>query len=178
MTNPPSVDRPEPTDAELVLEARSGAARAFASLVRRYQGLVVARAYRLIGDRGEAEDAAQEAFMRAHRSLSQLRKPAAFGPWLLQTVSNVARRASLRRSKRPGPLPEAHPSHDPAPRIEVLDAIAALPEADQQVIHLYYSQRHTCSEIAEMLDLQLGSITSRLTRARQKLRDLLSEDQP
>lgn len=165
-----------PTDAELVDAARAGTGAAFGQLVRRYQSIAVARAYAHVADRAEAEDIAQEAFMRAHRYLDQLRKPASFGPWLLQTVSNVARRASDRRSRRPGPLPETHPAPPPPPRADVLDAIAALPEAEQQVIQLHYCQGYKCSEIARLLGLQLGSITSRLTRARQKLRRLLSED--
>ena len=177
MENPLDGSRPEPTDAELVAEARAGAASAFGTLVRRYQGIAVARAYRLVGDRTEAEDVAQEAFMRAFRSLQQLRKPSAFGPWLLQTVSNVARRAAARRARRPASLPDSHPSPNPAPRFDVLDAIARLSEADQQVIHLHYSQGCTCVEIARLLGLQIGSVTSRLTRARRKLRRLLSEDE-
>jgi len=178
MENPLDGSRPEPTDAELVAEARAGATSAFGTLVRRYQGIAVARAYRLVGDRTEAEDVAQEAFMRAFRSLQQLRKPAAFGAWLLQTVSNVARRAAARRARRPAAgLPDSLPSANPAPRFDVLDAITTLPEADQQVIHLHYSQRYTCAEIARLLGLQIGSVTSRLTRARRKLRRLLSEDE-
>ena len=59
----------------------------------------------------------------------------------------------------------------------MLDAIAALPEGYQQVIHLHYSQGYTCAEIAGMLGLEVGSVTSRLTRARQKLRQMLTEDE-
>lgn len=172
----PNGGRGEPTDADLVASTRGGTPAAFGRLVRRYQAIAVARAYSHVGDRSEAEDIAQEAFMRAYRYLHQLREPASFGPWLLQAVSNVARRASERRSRRPGPLPEAHPAPAPPPRADVLDAIAALPEAEQQVIQLHYCQGYKCSEIARLLGLQLGSITSRLTRARQKLRRLLSED--
>ena len=114
--------------------------------------------------------------MRAFRSLHQLRKPAAFGPWLLRSVSNAARRAASRRAKRPGPLPLDHPSHGPEPRHDVLEAVAALPEGEQQVIHLHYALGHSCDEIARLLGLKIGSVTSRLTRARQRLRRLLSED--
>ncbi|MFW6161357.1 MAG: RNA polymerase sigma factor [Planctomycetota bacterium] len=176
MDDPQRGESPAATDAELVEQARAGASGAFGTLVRRYQALAVARAYRLLGDRGEAEDAAQEAFMRAYRSIHQLRKPAAFGSWLMRTVSNVARRAGSRRARRPGPLPAAHPATNPGPRLEVLDAIATLPEGEQQVLHLFYRQGHTCAEIGRLLGLKVGSVTSRLTRARQRLRELLSED--
>ncbi len=177
MRKPASADRPEPTDAELAEQAKGGDRDAFGALVRRYQGLAIARAYALVGDRAEAEDVAQEAFMRAFRSLHQLRQPAAFGAWLLRTVSNAARRTSRRRSRRPGPLPSVVPAPSNCPRIELLDAIGTLPETDQQVLHLHYHQGCSCAEIARLLGLQIGSVTSRLTRARRKLRTLLSEDE-
>jgi RNA polymerase sigma-70 factor (ECF subfamily) len=165
------------SDAELVALAREGVQGAFGTLVQRYQGLAIARAFSLLSDRGEAEDAAQDAFLRAYRSLGQLRQPGSFGSWLLQTVANVARRASRKRAKRPGPLSEAEPARGPEPHGEVLDAVAALPEGYQQVVHLHYSQGHTCAEIGQMLGLKIGSVTSRLTRARQMLRKLLSDEQ-
>jgi RNA polymerase sigma-70 factor (ECF subfamily) len=176
MEPPANDERPEPTDAELVAQARSGAHGAFELLVRRYQGLTIARAYGVLRDRGEAEDAAQEAFLRTFRSLGQLRRPEAFGPWLLQTVVNVARRAATRRARRPIPLHDADTSYTPCPHAELFDAIATLPEGYQQVIHLFYSQRHTCEEIARLLGLQVSSVTSRLTRARHMLRKMLSQD--
>ncbi len=166
----------EPSDADLVHQARGGASPAFEALVRRYQGIVIARAYAILRDRGEAEDAAQEAFLRTFRSLRQLRSPDAFGSWLLQTVANVARRAATKRARRPIVLPDVDASHNPGPRVEVLDAIATLPEKYQQVIHLFYFQGHSCAGIATMLGLQIGSVTARLTRARRKLRELLRED--
>jgi len=172
----PSSQPSEPTDGDLVRRARAGAQEAFTVLVRRYQGLAIARAYALLSDRAEAEDVAQEAFLRVFRALHQLRRPGSFAPWLLQTVTNVARRTLSKRARRPGPLLDAEPSHDPPPRPELLDAIAALPEGDQQVLHLHYSQGYSCAEIARLLGLQLGSVTSRLSRARQKLREMLSED--
>jgi len=177
MQTRPDADRSEPTDEDLVRKARAGDAGSFERLVRRYQGLAIARAYALLDDRAEAEDAAQEGFLRAFRSLGQLRDPGAFAAWLLQTVANVARRAASKRARRPVALLDADASHDPGPAAGVLEAIAALPEGDQQVIHLHYSQGHSCAEIARLLGLQIGSVTSRLTRARRRLRQMLSEDE-
>jgi RNA polymerase sigma-70 factor (ECF subfamily) len=163
------------TDAELVSQARAGRQAAFETLVRRYQGAAIARAYALVGERTEAEDAAQEGFLRAFRSLGQLRQPSSFAGWLLQTVSNVARRAAEKRAKRPGPLQAQQAANNPARHRDLLDAIAALPEGYQEVVHLHYSQGYSCPEIAAILGLQVGSITSRLSRARAMLRNLLSE---
>ncbi|MBM4039518.1 MAG: sigma-70 family RNA polymerase sigma factor [Planctomycetes bacterium] len=171
----PGGDQKVPADADLVQQARAGQEHGFAALVRRYQGLVVARAYAVLHDRADAEDAAQEAFLRAFRSLGQLRDPAAFAPWLLQAVVNVARRAARRRARRPAAGIEAEPPDRREAHPEVLDAIATLPEGYQQVIHLHYSQGCSCDEIARLLGLQVGSVTSRLTRARQMLRRLLTE---
>lgn len=176
MEHGPKGEGREPTDAELVLQARAGLTQAFETLVRRYQGIAIARAFGVLHDRGEAEDAAQDAFLRTFRSLGQLRRPAAFGPWLLQTVLNVARRAASQRARRPVALLDGDAAHNPGPRAEVLDAVAALSEAHQQVIHLFYSQGYSCAEIAQLLGLRIGSVTSRLTRARRMLRDLLSDE--
>ena len=171
----PGGDQKDPADADLVHQARAGGEHGFTALVRRYQGLVIARAYAVLHDRAEAEDAAQEAFLRAFRSIGQLRDPAAFAPWLLQTVVNVARRAASRRARRPVAGLDAEPPDRREAHPEVLDAIATLPEGYQQVIHLHYTQGCSCEEIARELGLQVGSVTSRLTRARQMLRKLLTE---
>jgi len=178
MATRPDGERPDPTDDELVRRASAGVGSAFETLVRRYQGLAVARAYRLLGDRAEAEDAAQEGFLRAFRSLGQLRHPDAFAAWLLQTVANVARRAAAKRARRAAAPLDANAPDRPSPHAGLLDAIAALPEGHQQVIHLHYSQGYTCGEIGRLLGLEVGSVTSRLTRARRMLRDMLREDQP
>ncbi len=165
-----------PADAALVERARGGDGDAFGALVCRYQGLVIARAYGVLQDRGEAEDAAQEAFLRAFRSLRQLREPAAFAPWLLQTVLNVARRAASKRGRQPAALLDSDAPDRRVPHPEVIEAVAALPEGYRQVIHLHYSQGRSCEEIARLLGLQIGSVTSRLTRARQMLRRMLADD--
>ena len=168
---------PEPTDAELVGRARKGFERAFELLVRRYQGLALSRAYALLYDRAEAEDAAQEAFLRAFRSLGQLRQPEAFAPWLLETVANVARRAASKRARRAAAPLDASTTEGRRVRSGLLDAIATLPEGYQQVIHLHYVQGHTCIEIGRILGLEVGSVTSRLVRARRMLREILREDE-
>jgi len=176
MQTRPDGGRPHPTDGELAEQARAGAQRAFELLVQRYQGLAIARAFAVLNDRTEAEDVAQEAFLNAFRSLGQLRSPEAFGPWLLQAVANVARRAASKRARRAAaPLDPETPGR-PGPPAGLLEALATLSEEDQQVVHLHYSQGYRCAEIAALLGLKTGSVTSRLTRARQRLREILRED--
>ena len=167
----------EKPDAELVEEALGGSEAAFEALVRRYQGIVVARALAILHDRADAEDAAQDAFLRAFRSLGKLRSAEAFGNWLLRTVANVAKRLASRRRNRPQPLLDGDAIERPAPRLEVLEAIATLPEPYQQVVHLFYGQGHSCKEIADLLGLKIGSVTARLTRARRMLRKSLSGEE-
>ncbi len=168
--------RSQASDGDLVRSVRAGAKDAFDVLVRRYRGLVVGRAYARLRDRGEAEDAAQEALLAAFRSLGQLRRPEAFGPWLRKIAGSVTRRAASRLARRPGRLRDAEAVAAPARAAEVFEAVAALSEEDQQVLHLHYSQGYTCAEIAGMLSLRVGSVTSRLTRARRRLRELLDEE--
>ena len=166
------------SDPELVQEALAGSEAAFEALVRRYQGLVVARAFAILRDRADAEDAAQDAFIRAFRSLDRLRSGDAFGNWLLRTVANVAKRLASRRRNRPQSLHDGDAVHHQQPaRPEVLEAIAALPEPYQQVVHLFYGQGHSCTEIAELLGLRVGSVTARLTRARRLLREMLAGEE-
>ena len=176
MPDRPSGTDTQPSDADLVVRAQTGDHAAFEALVRRYQGIAVAKAYAVLRSRQDAEDAAQDAFLRAYRALSQLRTPGAFGSWLLRTVTNVALRAATKRAKRPIALADPEAIHTPLPELEVNDAIAQLPEGQQQVIHLFYGQGHSCAEIASLLGLQVSSITARLSRARRTLRDLLGEE--
>lgn len=176
MQTQPDDTRPQASDEDLVRKTRAGATDAFDALVRRYRGIVIGRAYALLHDRAEAEDVAQEAFLAAFRSLGQLRRPDAFGAWLLTVTANLARRAASKRARRPVALLGDHATRDRPPNAELFDAVAALPEGHQQVIHLHYAHGYTCAEIAQLLGLRVGSVTSRLTRARQRLRLMLDED--
>ena len=160
----------------MVRDAMAGSPRAFDALVARHGGAAVGRAYAVLHNRDDAEDAAQDACMKAFRSLGSLREPERFGAWLLRIAANAARDLAARRSRRPEPLgdvvvvaPDRH--------ADVLDAVAALSEKHQQVVYLFYMQRHSCLEIAEILGVEIGTVTSRLTRARKALHGLLSDEE-
>ena len=170
----------------LVLRLRAGDARAFETLVRAYQHRVFGVAVRMLGNRAEAEDIAQEAFLRAHRSIAEFRGEAKLSTWLYAIVSRLClnRLASgERRRVRAGDdtlmrLPstdtgaaEALEREERAAALE--DAIASLPEERRIVVVLRDVEGLSYEEIAQALALEPGTVRSRLHRARLDLKDKL-----
>ena len=165
---------------EQVLRAQGGDMVAFSGLVRRYQAMAVAYAYAVLGDFHLAEDAAQEAFVDAHRLLGDLRRAEAFPGWLKRIVFKHCDRLSRRRPQTVGlegaaePLAAGDPAQDferSETRRQVLRAIGALPLAQRQVVSLFYVQRHAQSEIAAFLELPLTTVKKRLHDARRTLKE-------
>ena len=168
-------------DTELVERARQGDQAAYETLVRRYQGLAV-RAAHVVAGRAEAEDAAQEAFVKAYRALHRFRPGAPFRPWLLRIVTNEARnrvRSARRRealalravavSGDAAPSPEAAVEEVEARR-ELLESVERLPPADREVIAYRYFLGLSEAEMAEALAVPAGTVKSRLSRAMTRLR--------
>ncbi len=85
-------------DAELVRQTLAGDGDAFGELVKRYQGLVCGLAYHLVGNRADAEDLAQDAFLSTYKNLNQLKDPSKFGAWLRQIAANFCRAFQQRHS--------------------------------------------------------------------------------
>src|SRR5579859_5935590 len=111
--------RPTLEESELVERARGGEAAAYEMLVRRYQALAFRVAFVLLGDAAEAEDAAQEAFLKAWQALPRFRAGAPLRPWLLRIVANEARNrrsAAARRCARPSCRQPARIRHRPRMR--------------------------------------------------------------
>jgi RNA polymerase sigma-70 factor (ECF subfamily) len=170
-------------DAELIERARSGEAEAYAELVRRYQDVAVRTAH-VISPDGDAEDAAQEAFIKAHRALARFRTGAPFRPWLLQIVANEARNRRRSATRRAGlvlraaedrPLDDAAPSPESAvlahERQEtLLAAVNGLRDEDREVIGARYFLDLSEAETAETLGIPRGTVKSRLSRALERLR--------
>jgi RNA polymerase sigma factor (sigma-70 family) len=174
------------SDADLVIAARQGDLDAFAVLVGRYRVPALRVAYGIAGN--EAEDAVQDAFVKAFRKLDSFRTDAAFRPWLFTIVANEARnrrRASSRRSKldlqvRDEPRPDGVAVEDVVAqhdrRRRLLDVVANLPDRYREVVALRYFAGLSESETAEALSCPLGTAKSRLSRALNLLRTQLGEE--
>ena len=184
-----NVAEPEAADV-LVERARRGDAAAYGGLVARYQEVAFRLAYVLLGDAGEAEDAAQEGFIKAFYALQRFRNGAAFRPWLLEIVGNQARnqrRAGGRRAalalrastawSGPGdsaPSPEADAITREQQRA-VLQAVSGLRDDDRLVVAYRYFFDLSEAEMAEALGCARGTVKSRLSRALERLRNSLTE---
>ena len=170
---------------ELVSRSAAGDVEAFALLVRRFQHMACGYAYSVLGDFHLAEDAAQEAFVDAYRLLGDLREPEAFPGWFRRIVFKHCDRMTRRR--RPHvfldavaePLAGGASPAEAVERREVREAIGILPEAQRQVVALFYIRRHSQPEIAAFLEVPLTTVKKRLVDARKKLRermlDMVSE---
>jgi len=168
---------PDGADQDYVRSSRNGCPDDFRLLVQRYQKPVFAFLASRMRDPLEAEEAAQEAFVRAFLSLKSLRKPESFYAWLLGIAGRVAREqfrsATHRERDREAAgfmLAEADNDGQEYPLEE---AVAALPEAYRQVILLRYYEGLSCHEVAARLDTPLGTVTKTLSRAYALLREEL-----
>jgi RNA polymerase sigma factor (sigma-70 family) len=171
-------------DAGFVERARRGDVDAYQQLVQRYQGLAHRVAFLVTRDSAEAEDAAQEAFVKAYYALDRFRAGASFRPWLLKIVTNEARNRVRSGGRRAGLVlraAEERPSGDAAPSPEVvaldaerkrvlLEAIETLPEMDRLVVMYRYWLELSEAEMATALGCAKGTVKSRLSRAIGRLR--------
>ena len=175
-------------DRELIERARGGDGDAFGELVRRYRAVAVRTAYVITRSTAEAEDAAQEGFVKAYRALDRFRQEAPFRPWLLGIVGNEARnrRRSAGRRERLALRSWDPSSGDAAPSPEesaiaterreaLLGALNTLRERDRTVIGLRHLLGLSEAETAEALGVATGTVKSRLSRAMERLRVALEE---
>ena len=162
----------EKLQKELVEAAVAGNIDSFGQLARRYYASMVAIAYAVLADHQLAEDAAQEAFARALTSLSKLRRPDKFAPWLAQICRNVARDmvAAKARQINPEDLPRAPDRNSPDDNVEaVRRSIEQLSFSAREVIVLRYYNGLSYEEIASVLGISKPMINGRLTRAKRKM---------
>ena len=177
-------------DAELVERARGGDASAFEELVTRYQGIAFRVAWLIVRNRGDAEDAVQDGFVKAYYAMHRFRAGAPIRPWILRIAANEARnrgRSSRRREALvaraamagPGdaaPSPEAVALHS-AETEALVAALERLPERDRLVVTYRYLFELSEAETAQALDVRPGTVKSRLSRALVRLRaELASTD--
>ena len=178
------VGRPLDED-DLIQRAKRGDKHAYEELVYAYQGIAFRTAYVLAGNSADAEEAAQDGFVKAWRALGRFRDGAPFRPWLLQIVANEARnrrRSAGRRAHLALRAATEHPSGDAAPSPEaallsaqqreaLLTAVNELPEEQRSVITLRYFVGLSEQEVASALDLPTGTVKSRTSRALERLRE-------
>jgi RNA polymerase sigma-70 factor (ECF subfamily) len=173
-------------DSGLIDQARGGNLFAFEEIVRRYQRRVYATAYRIVRRHEVADDVAQEAFIRAHRSLDRFDTRRPFGPWICRIAANLAVNHVRSPQAREDALPDGHaemPSTAAGPLQRVLDtearamldrALGELPAEQRAVFCLRVFEELSYREIADALGIEMGTVMSRLSRAREKLREALS----
>jgi RNA polymerase sigma-70 factor (ECF subfamily) len=179
----------EQSDLELVKRAQRGERGAFDLLVLRYQHKVVKLVARLLRDQAEAEDVAQEAFVKAYRALGSFRGDSAFYTWLYRIAVNTARNSIASRQRRPldyeADLSESELSavesrmrHGDTPEAAVLSeeiretvnrAVGELPEDLRTAIILREVEGLSYEEIAAAMDCPVGTVRSRIFRAREAI---------
>jgi RNA polymerase sigma-70 factor (ECF subfamily) len=176
--------RPE-EDAELFVRAQRGNIDAYEEIVQRYQQLAFRTAYVITRSAAEAEEASQDAFVKAYRALGSFRTGAQPRPWLLRIVANEARnrvRSAGRRQRLELRLAEGFRLGDaaPSPEAAAVDAderqrrlalVNELDENDRQVIASRYFLELNSEEAAAALGIPEGTVKSRLARALSRLRE-------
>lgn len=176
-------------DRDLVGKAQAGDLDAFGALVNRHQHRLVNFVRLMMSsapDRDAAEDVAQEAFLRAYRSLGQFRGQSTFKTWLYQIATNVARTQSGRRRDRKetqepeGPHERERPStEDVESRVIAHDqlqrAMKELPDDWREALVLRDIEGLDYREIADVLGIPMGTVESRIFRARKRLKAALME---
>jgi RNA polymerase sigma-70 factor (ECF subfamily) len=187
----PARPNEHPEDAALVRKAQQGDMDAFEDLVRRYQHRIYAVCRRLTGAHQSADDLAQETFIKAYLALARFDAQWPLYPWLRKiAVNSGLNYLKTRGRERPiedGSLgdrraPAAARSDDPEERLERAEfqarldwAVESLPADQKSVFVLRFHESLSYEEISRTLDLPLGTVMSRLNRARQKLKDLLAD---
>ncbi len=179
----------------LIERCKRGDLAAFNDLVRKYEKQVYNFAYRLTGNYDDANDVAQDAFLRVFNAIGTFRGDASFSTWLFRITTNVfldeRKRAKAhphasldeyleldessvaRQIEDPSPTPEA--VLEETERAHLLqNAIGSLPEYQRAMVTLYHGQQKSYEEIAEIMDLPIGTVKSRLNRARLALKEKLA----
>lgn len=179
----------------LIERCKRGDLAAFNDLVRKYEKQVYNFAYRLTGNYDDANDVAQDAFLRVFNAIGTFRGDSSFSTWLFRITTNVflderkkakahpqssldeylelGESSVARQIEDPSPTPEA--VLEEAERALLLQkAVGDLPEYQRAMVTLYHGQQKSYEEIAEIMDLPIGTVKSRLNRARLALKEKLS----
>lgn len=173
------------TDAELVAAASSGDVDAFAMLSRRYRDAYTRFAIRMVGNRDEAEDVLQSAFIRAFRALRSCRDPARFSAWLYRIVANECRTYVVRRARRERRIVRDEVAFEAAGVDPAVDARETLEDVEYALAQLDVDQREaflmkhvedlSYEEMADITGVGVSALKMRVKRACARLRELLEE---
>ncbi|MTI81287.1 MAG: sigma-70 family RNA polymerase sigma factor [Firmicutes bacterium] len=187
---------PSNEDQQLIEKSISGDYIAFEELVRRYENKVYSVAYRFMGNHADASDLAQEAFIKIYQALSKFRGDSSFMTWIYHITSNVCRDELRKRQKKQtfsldenfqdkDNLPPIMnlPSDKPGPeeeferfelRKQVQHCLNLLSEEHRLILVMREMQELSYDEIAEVLDCSLGTVKSRLSRARMAFKEKMT----
>ena len=186
------VDLDTPTDHELIAMVLAGDQDSYTALVERYSSLVYTVAVRILGDEDDADDVAQETFVRAYRALGRFRGDSKFSSWIYRITVNRALTHLKRRKRRPmtvelsaAPRVESevrsrrvdeNPEQlvlDDEFRAQVREAVDELPGHYRAAITLFYLEEKSYKEVAAILGVPMGTLKTHLHRARSLLRETL-----
>ena len=171
------------TDAEVVRRVREGDIDAFGTLVDRYHDRYARYAVHMLGNREDAEEALQDAFVRAFRSLDQYEERERFGAWLYRILVNQCRNAIERRRRDAAVLPDVDPEslalpadgEDDAARERLRELLAGLPAAHREALLLRYTEDMSFDEMAAVTGVGVSALKMRVRRALDRLRALIQE---
>lgn len=183
-------------DELLIQRAQNGDRTAFDDLVRRHEVRAFQYAYRLTRNQEEASDVVSEAFVRVFNAIHNFKGKSSFSTWLYRILTNCYLDMRKRERNRPttsldtspedGEIERQYESPDRSPHEEsersereraMVRAVGKLPEYQQAMITMYHVEMMSYEDIAAALDLPIGTVKSRLNRARLMLRDFLAKDE-
>jgi RNA polymerase sigma factor (sigma-70 family) len=151
--------------------------------VKRYERPVRAVALDVLGDYHSAADVSQEAFIKAYEQLAGLRKPKAFGPWLMKITRRCALDSARRKLKEPRleikataviENPDGQLDED---KQRLLAAVVKLPKSEKQVVMLRYFGDNSVKNVADIVSRSIGTVTKQLSRAHKRLRKILERSE-
>lgn len=173
------------TDAQIVTRVLRGDADAYAVLVERYRDRYARYALHMLGNREDAEEALQDAFTRAYRSLPRCEDPDRFGAWLFRILVNRCRTMGARRGRRSRTFvsddlalheaAEEHPADRSAWREEIERALSRLRPEQREAFLLKYVEDMGYDEMSELTGVGVSALKMRVMRACDRLRELLSD---
>jgi len=183
------------TDEVLVQKTKNGDLDAFDELVRRYEGKIYGLAYRFMGNHADASDLAQDTFIRVYQALAGFRGDAAFSTWIYRIVANICRDELRKRQRRrsvsmdemidasPANVPTADGSYLPEETVQryevqrqVQFCLNELSDDHRLVLVMREIQGLSYEEIAGALQCSMGTVKSRISRARSALKDKMSKE--